>query len=233
MTTLALAALAAALLVGAGWLWIRWWDARRRGQMAALAASMGLAYSPDDPVGISDRYDGIRAIGRGFERRAFNVIRGEFRGREVLAFDYICKTVEQGGKSRQTHHFSAVLVPCACQFPRLLLRPEGLTDRLAGAFGSEDIDFESHEFSRRWYVSGPDRKFAYQVVHPEMMEHLLANPGWIIELGGPGAAIHTESIWKVERFGPALEVLAGFLDRVPDYVWKDYAAKEAAPDVSR
>jgi len=224
---MALAALAAALLVGAGWLWVRWWDARRRRQMAALAASMGLAYSPDDPVDIPGRYGQLRALGWGYYRQAFNVIRGQFRGREALAFDYIYKTQEQGGKSRQTYHISVALVPCACRFPGLLVRPEGLLDRLAGAVGLEDVDFESHEFSKRFCVLAADRKFAYGVIVPQMMEYLLANPGWAIELNGPAAAIHTGSIWKIERFGPALEVLSGFLDRVPDHVWKELGAERA------
>jgi hypothetical protein len=34
--------------------------------------------------------------------------------------------------------------------PTLLVRPEGLLDKLAGIVGVDDIDFESSEFSKRF-----------------------------------------------------------------------------------
>ena len=47
-------------------------------------------------------------------------------------------------------------------------------DKIAGALGFHDINFESSEFSRKFHIKCADKKFAYDVIHPRMMEFLLA-----------------------------------------------------------
>ena len=48
----------------------------------------------------------------------------------------------------------------------------------------DDIDFESDEFSRKFYVQSSDRKFAYDVLHPRMMEFLLQTTPPMIDVEG-------------------------------------------------
>ena len=57
--------------------------------------------------------------------------------------------------------------------PDVLLRREGLFDRMAGALGFDDIDFESVEFSRRFHVKSSDKRFAYDLIDAGMMQFLL------------------------------------------------------------
>ena len=65
----------------------------------------------------------------------------------------------RSGKSTQTHtyRFSYLIahVPFA-GVPALLNRREGMFDKIAGAFGFDDIDYESAEFSRRFQVKSAD-----------------------------------------------------------------------------
>ena len=107
-----------------------------------------------------------------------------------------------------------------------MVRPEGLADRLASATGrEEDIDFESQEFSNRFHVVCNDRKFAYDLIHPRMMEHLLVHPDWAVEVAGTAVLLYSPRLWGAEEVRAALEFLTGFLDLVPEFVWKDVGAK--------
>jgi hypothetical protein len=200
--------------------------ARRNRALAALAAELGWEFSEHAPFDIPGRFGHLDAINR--SGKASNVLRGEHHGRRATAFDYAYATSSSQGGS--LHTSSALVVTLDCRFPHLLIRPEDLLDKAAGAAGREDIDFESREFSSKYCVQSSDHKFAYGVITPQMMEALLRDEGWSIELGGSEAIIHTGEVWKPAEFRSAIAVLEGFLDLIPGYVWKDYAAKEAIPD---
>lgn len=219
-----IAALIAATIAVALWTWRA--QQRRREALVRLAASAGLQFTEGDPVdlGIPGRYSGCAALSRGHSPRAYNVISGKLRGREVYAFDFCYKTTvkTRNGEREKFHHLSAAIVPCDCRFPGLLIRPEKLADKLAGLVGAQDINFESREFSKRFFVQSPDRKFAYAAITAPVMEFLLrADEGWTIELWGSNAAIATGKVWRPGQFGLAMLALSGFLDRIPRYVWKD------------
>jgi hypothetical protein len=76
-----------------------------------------------------------------------------------------------------------LIVPEA--FPRLTIRPQDALGRIEGAFDVEDIKLESVEFSKLYRVRCPDKKFAYDVCNPQMIEYLLSNPRLEIEIQGP------------------------------------------------
>jgi hypothetical protein len=52
--------------------------------------------------------------------------------------------------------------------PSLLIRREDIGDKLIGGLGFDDIDFESEEFSRDFWVKSDNRRHAYGVIHPRM-----------------------------------------------------------------
>ncbi len=101
----------------------------------------------------------------------------------------------------------------------------GLARRLGLAFKPRD-SFESEEFNRHYGVWASDRKFAYDVVDPRMMEFLLANPGWAFEVAGPDVMVYTGKRWAPGQFGPAIRALTGFVERIPAHVlanWRGLA----------
>ena len=79
--------------------------------------------------------------------------------------------------------------------PDLLIRPEGFFDKVAGAFGFDDIDFESEEFSRAFFVKSSDKRFAYDVLHPRMLELLMAerNAAGATNVWRNSAELHVET----------------------------------------
>jgi hypothetical protein len=214
--------IAAAVIAIVVWSWLA--EKRRREALAAIAASNGLEFSVQDPFDLPTYLAGIRAFNVGHSREASNVIHGEWRGRQVIAFDYRYTT--GSGKNRTTHHLSACLQPVGLRVPNLVIRHETFFDKLAGFVGFEDINFESDEFSRRFHVQSDDRKFAYDVCNPQMMSWLLANAGsFSVELVDSSLVLTTGSQWSPDDFHNALCFSARFFELIPEFVWKGYREK--------
>lgn len=165
---------------------------------------------------------------RGDNRYCENTLTGRYDNRPVQMGDYHYETHSTDSKGRrQTHHHRFSY--CWLQIPNarlhsLFIRPEGFFDKLTAMVGFDDIDFESAEFSKKFYVKGPDRKFAYAIVHQRMMEFLLAYPQFTIHLGDPGILILLgESRWEADQFMPRAEFATQFLAQIPAYVWDAYS----------
>lgn len=193
--------------------------AKRREALAAYAASRGWTWT-EERSDLVDRFDGA-PFGRGFGRRASNVVQGSHDGRAFVAFDYVYKTQTSNGKTTttHTHPFSVLAMTTTVPMPALSVEPEGLFDSLADKVSGSAIDLESEEFNQAFSVRCPDRKFASDVLHPLMMEFLLAHrwTGWRVE---------RDSLLVIERgkrepqqIDAALAYADGVLDRVPEFVW--------------
>ncbi len=189
---------------------------RRRKALAAWAAGHGLTFDPAADYGLENEFPDFGCFRRGSGRRAYNRMAGTWGGRAFLACDYRYTT--GSGKNRQTHVFSAVILRSPVPLRPLYVRPEGLFDKVAAFFGAEDINFESAEFSRRFFVKSPDRKWAYDVIHPRTIEFLLASPVFTIQFSPTDALAFRDAQFNPETFEAAANVLAGVLDRMPEYL---------------
>jgi hypothetical protein len=188
----------------------------RREAMTRLAAELGFEYYPDDPWNLQDKYAMFELFGRGHSRRASNVICGEIDGRAVVAFDYRYTT--GSGKNQSTHSCQALVMGLPIVAAGLRMRNETVFDRLASWVGWDDIDFESDEFSRRYHVQSEDRRFAYDIFHARLIEHLLAC-GDVPDLEMKGALVllhdrqrDAENVRRLIAIGR--EIVAS----IPDYV---------------
>jgi hypothetical protein len=95
-----------------------------------------------------------------------------------------------------------------------------LFDKIAGAVGFDDIDFESAEFSKRFHVKSPDKKFAYDVIHPRTMEFLLSSGGPSLEIDNDRCCIYdsTRRKWTVSDFKKRVWWIREFLELWPEYL---------------
>ena len=218
-------------------------QAKRRAQeridsMVAFAEQCGFAFSPLHDEGHDEEFAHFEVFGRGFARYAYNTISGEVDFGEVVgrvkAGDFSYKTREtyyttdSKGRMRQRtrivkHDFSYFILELPFpEMPDLLIRREGLFDRIASAFGKNDIDFESSEFSKKYYVKCDSRKFAYDIVNQRMMEFLLeTRPGVIDMERGRLSLTDGYSKWDAERFGQSLGWSLRFLELWPEFVVED------------
>lgn len=195
---------------------------KRREAFAALAARLGLTFSPDRDHTIASRFHFLDRLAHGSNRYAYNVLSGSYQGRGVLVFDYHYQTESRDSKGhRQTHHhhFSCFVLQLEQSFPELTISPEGILSKVAQAFGYDDIDFESHEFSRKFCVRSKDKKFAYDVCHARMIEYLLANDDLNIEIENSALAIAYAGILKPEEIEPNLQRLAQVRALMPNYLF--------------
>jgi hypothetical protein len=172
---------------------------------------------------------------RGHSRYAYNCMEGTLAmfGRDLPAEagDYHYQITSGSGKNRstQTYQFSYLLVnlPFGPRLPSLVVRPEGLFDKLAGAVGFEDIDFESAEFSRRFHVSSSDRRFAYNLIDPRMIEFLLSAEPPRIELGAGTLLIVADQAggrWETTDFTTAVQWANGFMEHWPSFMVRDLSS---------
>lgn len=198
-------------------------SAKRKKELALWAQAKGWSFSPEKDHSFDDRFPNFKLLRQGENRYAYNIIRGEWDERTLLAFDYHYKTHSRNSKGhRQTHHhkFSAVIVESKLPLKPLFIRPEGFFDKITEFFGLDDIDFESAEFSRTFYVKSNDRRWAYDVLHARTMEFLLDSPRFTIQFDRFHVFAARSSTFKVTDFQDALGVIKGILDRFPPYLVK-------------
>ena len=204
---------------------------RRRGEMAALAKRRGFSFSSSFSYELANNFPGFRPVHTGQDSYGYNIIKGTLSGHSIFAFDYhyqILTRVDQSGEEHAYHYsFSAVIACSNCTLKPLLIRPVGLLDKLGEAAGFDNIEFESAEFSRRYHVSSPDRRWAYDVLQPRTIELLLRGPELSIEFNydnviayrGLGAKL------DIDEIDAAIDVVGGILDGLPEYLVRQQAKK--------
>lgn len=217
---------------------------QRIADMRAYAAEVGLGFSEARDTSHDEEYAHFELFRRGFDRAAYNTISGDMSYNDAVVRvnmgDFTYKTRETytttDSKGRTTtrtrivkHNFSYFIMGLPyITMPDLLIRREGLFDKIASAFGKNDIDFESAEFSRKYFVKCDSRKFAYDIIHPRMMEFLLeTRPGLIDIEHGRICLSDGYQLWDAPRFGQSLHWTRKFLDLWPGFVVRDLSEGRA------
>jgi hypothetical protein len=211
------------------------WSARmkdkRRQEMAGWAQANGLKFLPEKDHSVWLRYQLFKCLQRGDNRYACNVMLGTAGKRVTCGFDYHYETHSTNSKGqRQTHHhyFSALVVDAGLPLKPLFIRPEGLFDKVTEFVGLEDIDFESAEFSQKFFVKAPDRRWAYDVLHQKTMELMLTYPRFHIEFQGSQVmAYYDNRNFTLAEFSSALKVVTGILDYLPESVVRELKGIDA------
>ena len=211
----------AAVAVG-GWLIAQRLAAQRRQALARLAGELGWRFRPDNDGSISSDCPKLGLFDHGRQRYAYNTLNGTIqvadRSYDVQMGDY--RYTEGSGKNQHTYHVSYLVATVPFPFvPDLTIHREGLFDKLTQAIGFADIDFESAEFSRKYTVKSPDRRFAYALIHPRMIEFFL-------QVQAPAVRIHDRHVllreglsrWDPDGFRRHLAWTRQFFALWPDNV---------------
>ena len=195
---------------------------KRRDAFVQLAAKLGFRFQPDNDYDIPDRFEFLEKLDQGSNRYAFNILWGELAGERVDVFDYHYETHSTDSKGRRTthhHYFSFFILMLPRSFPELTIGREGFLSKFAQAFGYDDIDFESHEFSRRFCVRSRDKKFAYDFCNSSMIEYLLENDDLSIEVENHALAIGFPSRLSAQQVEYNLSRLSTIRTRLPEYLF--------------
>ena len=186
--------------------------------MSDLAAKLGLGFYIGKQRGIIRKYSFINKFHQGRDRYAYNSLYGKYQGHEINAFDYRYTTGY--GKNKQTHHLSFFLLEIPNVFPELTIVPEDIFSKISQALGYDDIDFESHEFSRKYCVRSKNKKFAYDICNAKMIDYLLSNTGLSIEIENNVLAIYFNRRLKPELIEQNLNHLIKIRSFIPEYLFK-------------
>jgi hypothetical protein len=193
------------------------YNKKRREAMAALAARLGLRFEPRKRRDLARRYRFLDKLRRGSNRYAYNILSGNYQGHDVTLFDYHYQV--SSGKNTHHYNFSLFILGLPGSFPELVIDKEGFFSKVAQALGYDDIDFESHEFSRKFRVRSPNKKFAYDVCNGRMIEYLLSNSDLSIEIEGEVMAISFRSRLSPEYIEPNLNRLVTVRSLMPEYLF--------------
>ncbi len=188
--------------------------ARRRTAEQRWAAERGWQVRGDQ--GLAERMLGV--FGLGLRCTVSHLVAGTYAGRPAMTFEYR----EEGRDATVRAHVVAVSLPVP--LPALRLSPQALTDDLAGALGGQDIAFESADFNAAWRVRAGDAKYAHDVLHPRLMERLLAGDAQDVSIWVTGTEVLAWVPGDVDlaAVDGRLAVLTAFVDAIPRFVWLDH-----------
>ena len=195
-------------------------EKERRESLRAYAQQHGLFFDPQKVRGFGDRYSHLDFLKRGSNRYAYNILAGKWQDRGATVFDYHYETHSRDSEGkRKTHHhyFSVAVVEAEFPLAEMAIRPEGIFDKMKAAFGWDDLDFESAEFSKRFHVSASDRRWAYDVITPRTMEFLLRCPNRELYLQGRELAVRSDHRLDPNEVEGLLNMAKTVLDGVPEF----------------
>jgi hypothetical protein len=203
--------------------YVGWLQAKKRRELfQQFAAGQGWTWTARDDSW-NARFDGA-PFDEGDHRECENVLRGQFRDRAMVAFDYSYQTHStdsRGNRQTTTHRFAFCSLALPAAVPKLELVPESVFGRLGTALGMQDIELESEDFNRRYRVRCSNAKFAYDVLPPRTMQALLGRTALHLRLQGVDAMC-----WEPRRHSPSellarLDALDTLIDGIPVFVWND------------
>ncbi len=170
----------------------------------------------DDGFAMGWRF--VNQLSQGSNRYASDVLQGKYQNCSLFVFDYHYQI--ESGKSKTDHNLTMLMLVGKDIFPQMTIGPESYGEKIAEAMGmGGDIKFESAEFSRIFSVRSDDKKFAYDVCNPQMIEFLLANPDLQIEIQGPVILLAFEPQLPVEQIEFDLQRLAQVHSFFPKYLF--------------
>jgi hypothetical protein len=194
-----------------------------------IADRLGLRLDPAQNYVLADDYGFLQPLAQGKNRYAFNVLSGQLRQSEVLAFDYHYEILERGADhefSSSHRYLTMVMVLIPGYFPELRIAPEGLLSKIADALGEEDIHFESAEFTRAFCVRCRDKRFAYDVCNARVIDYLLENRDLNIQIQNCVLALVSDTQWPAKQVEANLERLGEIRARLPEYLFSKNQANE-------
>jgi len=122
--------------------------------------------------------------------------------------------------SWETHcYLSFFIVNMDSNFQELTIAEEGFFSKIAQAIGFDDIDFESHEFSRRYKVKSQSKKFAYDFCNARMIDYLLDQPITTIEVENHALALAFDDPHEAGMIDSRLRHVTKMRSLMPDYVF--------------
>ncbi len=187
----------------------------RRDNLAVLARKLNLRFAPNADFKLADRFSFLAWLNRGDVRYAANIFHGDYAGHQAMAFDY-CFSM---GKA--TCYWSAYILEMKANFPDTIISHENMQTRFLESMGESHITFESADFSRAFNVRSSDKKFAFDVCNPSMMNYLLANRDLILEINRGTLLVLFEDWLRPEKVEANFSRMMEVRNLLPQYLFEN------------
>ena len=183
-----------------------------------LAKNLGFETSRRDIWELPKKCAFLPVFSASTDGRIGTVAHGSREGVEVKVFDYRYKDTK--GLLKWRRRTSIVLFEMNYNFPFFYLRREKFSDKLAAIVGHDDIDFPSNkEFSKRFYVKAAERKFAEDLMTPDMMSFVMvrAEKERInIEMSRSLMAFHVQAVAGAKKLKWLYDFAWDFYQKTPE-----------------
>lgn len=189
-------------------------EQQRLRRFRAWADDNGWSYTESDrnqrPVALRS----FTPFNQGSARHARHILAQRVEGTNLEVFEYRFTT--QSGKHTQVHIYTIATAAMPIDGHGLVIQREHVGHKVLDALGAEDIDFEDDAFSRAFWVQGQDRRFAYDVLHPPMMDFLMqSGTDWVWQWRGRILLIHRGGGLNEAKVQVAANALTGFVRALP------------------
>ena len=157
-------------------------EKKRTELLKSVANQLGMEFiEVDNKKEIFHQIEHLATFNVGYRQRLKNIFLGEQAGFKCLIFDY--QYVVGSGKSQHTYHQTVVYFESdKFKFPKFFMREEDFFDKVKGAFGKKDIDFESHpDFSRKYFLKGEDEDAIRNLFTSKILNYFSVNLGWQVD----------------------------------------------------
>lgn len=187
---------------------------RRTRELRAWAEERGLEFMPgcDRHIGIT--FLEVPLVGNG-RAGARNHATGEWQGRRVHAFDLVVGPDADDGVQGTSRH-TCVLVKADLPLIPLCIRPRSGDGMPSAGLDDWPVVSVSASFDAAFHAASPDPGWARDLLHPQAIAGLLAQPGWRLDLGGWYCLVAAPGRLGADRLDEALTVARSFLDAIPE-----------------
>ncbi|TWT41230.1 hypothetical protein RAS1_39240 [Phycisphaerae bacterium RAS1] len=187
-------------------------ERRRVRALQSVAERLGMNFSKTGEEVLEQAFASFPLFTTGRYGKAACVLSGLMRrgDRPMLVFDY--RYIIGRGKSRHTRRQTVVAVRLSrARLPQFSLHPEGVFDRVAAAFGFNDIDLDfAPEFSRRWLLRGSEEQEIRRFFTSRLVQALETEPPICVEGGGDWLVVYRAR----RRISP--DALPAFIEKARD-----------------
>lgn len=132
--------------------------------------------------------------------------------------------IHKTGKGSAVYTYQIAAMPVDLKSPEdgfIYLRKEKTKDKLANIFGYNDLDFEHHGFSNRFFVHAKPQRYGYDFFHPRMIEVFLENPEYGVIVRGGRLIVYKQ----VRAVSGALAILYFLMRKYPQVDWMEGSIK--------
>ena len=214
------------LIIGGAVIFYFFWqeEKKRRLRLVEWAQRNNWHFQRGKRKGLDNDYPAIKLFNKGHSRFGNNIITGHFKAMDVTCMDYQYTTGH--GKNRHTHRQGVVILAVDHPLIPLQIRREHVLDKVGEFLGADDIDFESAEFSRKFYVKSADKKWAYDVIHSRTMEYLLQSPNYFaIEFGHNEILVFKSGRCEPDQYEKAVTLARDLYDLIPGFAREQMRGK--------